>query len=395
MIRIKNGTLPNGTAADISVEGGLVTSLKKSLTRRKGEEVLDATGCLVLPGVVDIGARLLPNGASNPHQTLEHEIRGGLLAGVTSLFPRSPETLLTSVTALPGLVVEGEEGADLIRAAIVARARGIFLYVEPSVRRFSPLGVMHESSLSFELGLEGIPSSGEDVAVAEVLEIARAYAVQLHIAKISTARSVELIRRAKAEGTQVTAGVSVHHLLLTAKAVRGFDASAKLSPPLRDEEDRVALIAGVSDGTIDCVISDHHPKGEEEMNIEFARTPFGCVGLQVLLPGVLSLTNLMPLERAIDAITAAPLRCMRDLEMANRREISIGRSPDIVVFNQHKSWTLDTGTNTSCCRNSPHWGSSFTGAVRHVIRGGEVVVRDGLLVEESQVLPEEIKKVSN
>jgi len=394
VIRIKNGLVVPYTSTDLFIDEGVVVSIKKSLTRRRGEEVLDATGCLVVPGVVDIGARLVTSGAFGRDRALGNELKGALLSGVTTIFSSTEEVALPTlprVSAIKGVTFGSEaRGIEVVRAAIECSARGKVLYVVPSVTRFCPSGVMHESPLSFEMGLEGIPAAAEEAAIAELLEIARSYRVRMHIAKISTARSVELVRRAKAEGITVTAGVSVHHLLLTEDAVRGFDASAKLYPPLRSEEDRVALIGGVRDGAIDCVVSDHHPKGEEEMNIEFARTPFGSIGLQVMLPGILGLNDIAT-ERAIDAVTAAPARCMG----AEVQSIAVGAAADIVVFDPNSEWTLDRDTNLSGWRNSPHWGAKFKGRVRHVVLGGRLVVQDGKFVEEQLLPQEEIKKVSN
>jgi dihydroorotase len=239
---------------------------------------------------------------------------------------------------------------------------------------------MNESALSLRKGLKGWHSVAEEVMIARDIELARAFGGKIHICHVSTARGVELIRRAKADGILVTCEVTPHHLVLTEEAVGDYDTHAKMSPPLRAQTDLDALIAGLRDGTVDAVASDHAPHDPDSKNVEFGKAAFGILGLQTTMPLMMELVRegKIPLSRAIGAVSSGPAKCFG---LAGGT-LAVGAAADLVIFDAERAWTFGGETSRSKSVNSPFWGKKMTGQAETVIVGGNVVVSGGQLISE-------------
>jgi dihydroorotase len=220
--------------------------------------------------------------------------------------------------------------------------------------------------------------------IARDLTLLRQAGGKLHVAHVSAAASLAHIRGAKARGLDVTCETTPHYLLLTADAAESFDADAKMNPPLRDEEDRRAMLAGVADGTVNCIATDHAPHTPAEKDKEFARAPFGVVGLEtalrliytyLVLPGVISL------ERMVELMSANPAR---RLELEGRGTLAPGARGDVTVFEPEARDTIRAASFYSKGKNTPFEGWAVRGRVDAVLVDGRPVVRDALLVEKAE-----------
>jgi len=239
-------------------------------------------------------------------------------------------------------------------------------------------GSMNEGYMAIRLGLRGRPALAEEVIIARDLLLAEDTGAHLHVAHLSCARSVEMIRAAKKRGAKVTCEVTAHHLALTEAAVEGYDTNARVDPPLRTEADRQALIAGVLDGTIDAIVSDHAPHGPLEKDIEFAVASPGMTGLQTLLPlanAVLALGARLKPGALFGPLAANPARILG----LKAGKLENGMPADIVVWDEKAEWNYTKDKVASRSFNTPFLGKKLTGKVVHTLVGGRVVVRDGEL----------------
>ena len=248
---------------------------------------------------------------------------------------------------------------------------------------------MHEGWVSTRLGLKGIPSASEENMVARDIALARQTGGHVHIAHLSTAGAVELVRRARAEGVHVTAEVTPHHLALTHEAVMhregyerlAYDTNAKMYPPLRDEADVAACIAGLMDGTIDAIATDHAPHAVQEKLCEFDLAANGIVGLETAL--ALSLTAApstgsgrtgVTLERVVEALTIGPVRALGlDRSVPGIGTLSEGAPADVVIFDPKREWTVEPADFASKGKNTPLAGRTLQGAVVATVYAGDVV----------------------
>jgi dihydroorotase len=238
-------------------------------------------------------------------------------------------------------------------------------------------GQMHEGYHSSVLGLLGVPSAAEDVIVARDLMLARLTGGRLHLCHLSTAGSVELVRRAKAEGLPVTAEVTPHHLSLTDEDLADYDTNRKVNPPIRSVEDRDALRAGLADGTIDAVATDHAPHAIEEKEQEFDHAPPGTIGLETALAVILTdlvEPGLLTLSRAVEAMSATPARILGAGDHGGPLEP--GRPANLVAFDPSAEWMVEAPFE-SRSRNSAFLGRVLRGRVVHTMYRGDLVVRDG------------------
>lgn len=236
---------------------------------------------------------------------------------------------------------------------------------------------MNESALSTAIGLPGIPSLAEEIMVARDIMLAEEYG-RIHIAHVSSARSVELIRRAKRKGIPVTCETCPHYFSLTEEAVREYDTNAKVNPPLKSAKDVKAIIKGLSDGTIDAIATDHAPHNIEEKNIEFDSAASGMVGLETALALVLTKlvnTKALTLKKAIEKLTVAPAKILN----INKGSLKVGADADIIIVDPKAEWTVDSAQFASKSRNTPFEGWRLKGKVLYAIVGGKVVVKDGKL----------------
>ena len=236
---------------------------------------------------------------------------------------------------------------------------------------------MHEGLTSYSLGLSGQPREAEEIIVARDLAVARLTGGRLHLMHLSSAGSVERVRRAKADGIRVTAEVTPHHLVFADEDLSDYDTNLKVNPPLRAPEDRAALRAAVADGTIDVVATDHAPHAVEEKEAEFDQAPPGTVGLETALAVVLTelvAPGHMTLSRAIEALSTAPARILGAAEHGG--PIEPGRPANLVAFDPAAEWLVELPF-ASRSRNSAFLGRTLRGRVVHTIYRGEPTVADG------------------
>ena len=238
-------------------------------------------------------------------------------------------------------------------------------------------GHMHEGAHSASMGLAGRPSEAEEIMVARDLAIARATGGRIHICHMSSARSVELVRRAKGDGVRVTAEVTPHHLVFTDDDLAGYDTNRKVNPPLRTAEDRDALRGGVADGTIDVIATDHAPHAVEEKESEFDLSPPGTIGLETALAAVLThlvAPGIVELTRAIEAMSAAPARILG--ATGHGGTIEPGQPANLMLFDPSETWVVEAPF-VSKARNSAFLGRELTGRVRHTMLRGALTVAGG------------------
>ena len=282
--------------------------------------------------------------------------------------------------AAGGAVAFSDDGAPVHHAGLMRRAleystmldRPIINHMEAPA--LNPNGQMHEGEVSARVGLDGIPGLADDVMIARDVELAAFTGGHVHVAHISTARGVELVRRAKARDLPVTAEVCTHHVALTDAAVErsGFDTHTKMHPPLRSAEDVAALKDGLADGTIDALCTDHAPHAAFEKDVEFAAAPFGITGLEtawgligreLIEPGVLSVAE------AVRALTVAPRRIL-GLDVP---ALEPGTPAALTVFDASSRWTFTEEHMRSKSRNTPFLGTELVGRPRAIYNDGRLV----------------------
>ncbi len=231
-------------------------------------------------------------------------------------------------------------------------------------------GVMHEGLVSLEMGLKGIPAAAEEVAVFRDIELARLTGARLHIAHVSTAGSVEIIRRAKSQGVKVTAETAPHYFSLTDEAVRGFNTNAKMSPPLRTRADVAAIRAGLADNTLDCIATDHAPHSILEKEVEFDRAANGIIGLETAVGLSLELVQggVLTLAQLIAKLSTNPARILG----VPGGTLQVGAPADITILDLDRAWTVDVQQFKSKSRNSPFHGRELTGRAVLTMVGGRL-----------------------
>jgi dihydroorotase len=245
-------------------------------------------------------------------------------------------------------------------------------------------GQMHEGVRSASLGLRGIPAEAEELMAARDIALARLTGCRLHLLHISTAGTVELVRGAKAEGLPVTAEATPHHFSLTDAALEGYDPMAKVNPPLRTDADVAAIIAGLADGTIDALATDHAPHADHEKDQEISYAPPGMVGLETAL--ALAITNLvgpghLTVAQVVERMSTGPARILGLADHGG--PLSVGSAANVVVFDPDATWTVDPLTFVSKSKNSPFAGQTLTGKVLHTFFGGRPTVRDSVVLTDA------------
>ena len=405
---------------DVLVEGGRIAGPGDASAA--GADVLDCSGLILSPGLVDMHTHLREPGFEHK-ETIESGTRSAAVGGYTAVAPMANTEPVADhagvvhevrdLAAAAGLcdvfpvgaITKGLEGESLAEIGEMVEA-GVRMFSDdgrcvPTARllrnalvyakafddviiaehcedaSLAEDGQMHEGLNSYSLGLRGQPAEAEEVIVARDLAIARMTGTRLHICHLSSARSVELVRRAKAEGIRVTAEVTPHHLVFTDDDLVTYDTNLKVNPPLRSAEDRDALRAGVADGTIDAIATDHAPHAVEEKEAEFDRSPPGTIGLETALASVLTELvepGILTLARALEAMSATPARILRASEHGG--PIETGRPANLVVFDPRAGWVVEAPF-ASKSRNSAFLGRTMRGRVVHTVLRGELTVADG------------------
>jgi len=403
---------------DVLVEDRVIRQVASHISL-SADEVLEADGHVVSPGFVDIHVHLREPGGEIS-ETLETGLAAAVAGGFTAVCPMPntkpiidrPELVratieksqriglarvlpiaavslgsqgesLTDFRALwkAGAVAFSDDGRPVKTAGLLNRALKVLSEFnaplmdhceDPSL---SDSGVINESHVSSELNVRGIPTISEDVCVARDLIVAESLGARLHVCHVSSARSVELVRLAKRRGVRVTCEATPHHFTLTEQAVLEHGTNAKVNPPLRGEHDVEAVVAGLQDGTVDAIATDHAPHAPElKAKPLGGDAPFGLIGLETALG--LALTRLVHTGK-ISMWHLVSLMSTNPARIVNQPygRLSVGAPADITVFDPHLEWTYRAATGRSKSRNSPFDGWTLKGAVIGTIVGGKVVYR--------------------
>ena len=288
-----------------------------------------------------------------------------------------------SELAKAGCVAFSDDGDPVVDAGLMRRALewclmlGLPLACHEEDRNLSCGGCMNESPLSLKMGLKGFPGVAEDVMIARDIELARFTKGKIHICHVSTARGVELIRRAKNDGIAVTCEVAPHHLLLGEECVSSYDTNFKMMPPLKGHEDIEGLLEGLLDGTIDAIASDHAPHDRDSKLVEFSRATVGILGLQTSLPLLVEMCQRgeVSRQRMVDLLSAGPARAFG----MDTGGVAKGSTADVVVLDPTREWSFSEEVIRSKSKNSPFVGRKLLGAVEYVFVDGRCVVQDGAL----------------
>lgn len=406
--------------ADLRIEAGRIAEIGPDLA---GSEVVDVSGCIVMPGFVDLHTHLREPGREDA-ETIASGSRAAALGGYTAVCPMAntdPVADSASVVELvaklgeqAGLVdvlpvgaisvgLQGEKLAEIGEmfhsgaavnmfsddgrcvndAGLMRRAMeyvasfGGLIANHAEERALHAGGHMHEGEISARLGIRGIPAAAEEVIVARDIMLAELTGCRLHVPHVSTAGTVELIRRAKSRGLSVTGEVCPHHLVLTDAAVAGsYDPVFKVAPPLRPQVDVDALRAALIDGTIDVVATDHAPHPDADKEHEFDRAPCGMLNLETaasLVHTELVATGAMTWTRFAQAMSLGPAS-IRGIPDQGR--VDVAAVANLVIFDPAVSWTVDRDQLASKSRNTPFHGMTLSGRVRHTIYRGRFTVRD-------------------
>lgn len=422
-IVIVGGTVVDQTGtrrADVAVEGGVVTAVADGLMVGDGDTVLDAAGCIVSPGFVDLHTHLREPGREEA-ETIETGSRAAALGGFTAVvampntdpaqdsvavveFVREQGRRAGLCDVYPsGCITIGREGHALAPYADLA-AVGVHLFTDdgngvqdPGLMRRAleyagPLGivlaqhcevasltkgaVMHEGSCCSRLGLPGWPALAEELMLHRDIELVRLTGTPMHFLHLSTARSVEMVRAAKADGLPVTAEATPHHFTLTDEMLESYDAVYKVNPPLRTAADIAAIKAGLADGTIDAIATDHAPHPPHTKEAPLDQAPPGMLGLETAL--ALALGELeAPLETVIGALTWRPA-AIAGIAGEHGRPVAPGEPANLAVFDPAREWTVEPDHLASKSRNTPYAGRTVRGKVRHTLLHGRPVVVDSL-----------------
>jgi dihydroorotase len=410
-------------AADIYIQSGRILKIetKKLLSggklKSRSDEVVDARGKLVVPGLIDMHVHLREPGREDEETILsgsEAAVHGGFTTiccmpntnppldsqeqirfvleraarafchvypiGAITKKQEGKELAEIADIAEAGAVAVSDDGLPVMNSEVMRRALEYSRMFDIAVidhcedLNLSGNGVMNESFVSTKLGLPGLPSVSEELMVYRDIELAEYTGARVHIAHVSTAGSVELIRQAKARNIKVTCEVTPHHFTLTDEWIKTFDSNYKMKPPLRSRSDVEALKVGLQDGTIDCIATDHAPHSAEEKETEFDSAPFGIIGLETALGLVVTELidkGLLSWSQAIAKLTVNPAKVM-GLETGR---IKGGYPADVTVIDPEVAWTVDVKKFRSKCRNSPFGGRKLKGRVLYTIVDGNIVFR--------------------
>ncbi len=399
----------------IYIAAGRITGIGEAPAGWSANRVLDAAGLVACPGLVDLSARLREPGLEHK-ATLESEMDAAVAGGVTSLAcppdtdppldePGLVEMLkhrartlnrahvhpvgaltvqlkgqsLTEMGELAeaGCVAFSQADAPILDTQVLWRAMqyaatfGHRVWLRPEDPHLGRGGVAHEGEVASRLGLAAIPAAAETLATAAILALVRETGVRAHLCRLSTAGAVALVREAKAGGLPITCDVAVHHLHLCDVDIGWFDPQAHLVPPLRGTRDRDALRAGVADGTIDAICSDHAPVDDDAKQLPFAESEPGATGLELLLPLTLkwAIEAGMPLSTALARISRQPAAVIG----IDAARLAVGQPADLCIFDPDAAWRVERAALRSQGKNTPFLGLEMQGKVRWTLVDGQVV----------------------
>ncbi len=402
---------------DILVIDGRISELAANIDSGDAE-VINAAGLIVTPGLVDMHTHLRDPGYEYKEDIISGT-RAAAAGGVTSVAcmpntsPVNDNLAITkyiiskaqeqgSANVFPiGSITKGMEGelltemgelkacgcvgfsddglpvknGEMMRRGLeYANTFGVPIFTHAEDMSLVAGGCMNEGPVSTELGLKGIPWVAEDAVTARDIMLADLTGAHLHVCHVSTKGSVELVRHAKARGVRVTCEAAPHHFMLTDESIRGYDTNFKMNPPLRSQGDVDAVRAGLTDGTIDAIATDHAPHHIDEKNVEFAIAMNGVVGLETLLPLTLSLVaeKVLNLSQAIALLTCQPAKILG----IDRGTLAVGAVADITLINPNKEWTVEADKLHSKSKNTAFDGRTVRGyAVRTILAGKTVFER--------------------
>jgi len=419
-IQIKNGRLIDpknniDSKLDVFIAAGKIVAIGHSPEGFVANQVVEADNLVVCPGLVDLSARLREPGDEYKAR-LVSELQAAVAGGVTSLAcPPDTDPVLDE----PGLVemlkhrakqqglahvyplgaltrqLEGKalsEMSELTTAGCVgfsqanvaitdtqvlwrameyAATFGFTLFLHAEEPFLAAKGVAHDGEVATRLGLKGIPSAAEALALSTILRIAQETGAKVHISRLSTAEGVEMVRAAKKQGLKISCDVSAHHLHLTEHDIGYFDANCHLKPPLRTQRDKEALSAGLKDGTIDAICSDHTPVDDDAKLAPFAEAEIGATGLELLLPLTLkwATEQKVGLLQAIGSITQASARILG----VPAGDLSVNSDADLCVFDANEYWKVCPDTLKSQGKNTPFTNLELAGKVKLTLVHGQIV----------------------
>ena len=409
--------------ADLLIENGKIAAIGEALSA-DGAEIMHIDGKYVVPGLIDMHVHLREPGLEYK-EDIYTGTRAAALGGFTSIacMPNTKPVIdnftgvdyikgraraVGAVNVYPiGAITKGSEGlelaeiGDMVQGGAVAvsddgkpvsnaqvmrlaleytKMFGIPVIAHSEDPHLADGGQMHEGFVSTVLGLKGIPAVAEEIMIARDCLLAEYTGGRLHVAHVSTAGAVEIIRQAKARGVNVTAEVTPHHLTLTDEAVRSFDSRTKVNPPLRTLTDIEALAAGLADGTIDVIATDHAPHAFEDKDVEYKYAPFGISGLETAVGLILQALvqgGRMSLADVVKAMTLRPAQILG----IDKGTLQVGKDADITVLDLAQEWTIEPAKFISKGKNSPYSGFQVKGQAIATIVSGEVVMQEGRLLK--------------
>ena len=421
-LHIKNGRVIDpanhiDAVQDLFIADGKIAALGTPPSGFKADQVIDAHGLVVAPGLVDLSVRLREPGYEY-RATLESELQAALAGGVTSLLcppdtdpvldePGLVEMLVHRARGLNqshvyplGALTMGLKGKELtemaelteagcvgfsqaeesisdttvlMRALQYAQTFGYTVWIRPQDPHLGKGGTAHSGPLASRLGLSGVPVISETIALHTIFELIRSTGTRVHLCRLSSAAGIALVSAAKSEGLPVTCDVGAHHIHLTDNDIGFFDSNARLSPPLRSQRDRDAIRQALMDGTIDAICSDHTPVDDDEKLLPFGEASPGATGLELLLS--LSLKWAVETLPSKDQLTAAIARISCDparVAGLNAGSLSVGSIADVCIFDAHTRWTVNAHTLTSQGKHTPFIGYELQGRVSHTIVSGRL-----------------------
>ena len=414
-LHIKSGRVVDPASGRDAVGDVYVADGKIAEEFSKPDRVIDAKGLVVAPGFIDLSARLREPG-DEYKATLESEMDAAVAGGVTALacppdtdppldepglvdmlrrrakalsrarvYPLGALTVKLRGEALTEMAELGEAGCVafshgnvplrdtqlLWRALQYAATFGYPVWLRAEDGWLAKDGVAHDGEVATRLGLAGIPSFAETIALSAILELVRATRARVHVCRLSTAGAVEMMRRAKQEGLPVSCDVAIHHLHLCDMDLGYFDSHCRLEPPLRSQRDRDALARGLAEGAVDCLCSDHTPVDEDGKHVPFAEAEPGATGLELLLPLALKwgAAHKLPLAVTLARITSDPARILG----VGAGRIASGAPADLALFDPGAAVRVAAESLKSQGKNTPFLGYELAGRVRYTVVAGNVV----------------------